>query len=175
MPFFSYVIIVLICHVIFVICVFTDNVVVGASEDSSLQPTMDSSLHNNNFPLESYPRSLYDNQNNRISYTGLGSIYNSNNNHNFSHGGGDMLIAPQTTTASNLPKPMVVKPVYDAPFFTAWILTISTIFFYPIHQLTVRFCSCMGRKGPKSMSRAISDAIQGFRERGMSAGEYRYL
>jgi len=66
------------------------------------------------------------------------------------------------------PKPMTMMKVYDAPFFTAWMLTVCTILFYPIHQLTVRFCSCMGRKGPKSMSRAVSDAIQGFRDRGMT-------
>lgn len=75
--------------------------------------------------------------------------------------------------SSSMPKTMSMVKVYDAPFFTAWVLTICTVFFYPIHQLTVRFCSCMGRKGPKSMSRAVSDAIQGFRERGMTLCKYQ--
>ncbi|CAG7819027.1 unnamed protein product, partial [Allacma fusca] len=77
-----------------------------------------------------------------------------------------------TTPETTAIKPLELQRIYDAPFFTAWILTISTIAFYPIHQVTVRFCSCMGRKGPKSMSRAISDAVQGFRERGMTLFQF---
>jgi hypothetical protein len=92
----------------------------------------------------------------------------SNNKNNNNIGPSDSANSSLREVSSSMPKPMRVVKVYDAPFFTAWILTICTILFYPIHQLTVRFCSCMGRKGPKSMSRAISDAVQGFRERGMT-------
>jgi len=81
---------------------------------------------------------------------------------------GNSSLTNRDMSSSSMPKTMTMVKVYDAPFFTAWVLTICTVFFYPIHQLTVRFCSCMGRKGPKSMSRAVSDAIQGFRERGMT-------
>ena len=106
--------------------------------------------------------------------------YNNNNpygivdfrgNYNLSGYKGTILFQPQTTTPpSNTVRQSTLteREVYDAPFFTAWILTIATLLFYPVHQMTVRFCSCMGRKGPKTMSRAISDAVQGFRERGMS-------
>ncbi|ODN01015.1 Solute carrier family 35 member F4 [Orchesella cincta] len=76
---------------------------------------------------------------------------------------GNSSLTNRDMSSSSMPKTMTMVKVYDAPFFTAWVLTICTVFFYPIHQLTVRFCSCMGRKGPKSMSRAVSDAIQGFR------------
>ncbi|XP_035705182.1 uncharacterized protein LOC110847140 isoform X1 [Folsomia candida] len=75
-------------------------------------------------------------------------------------------------SSSSVPKTLKLVKVYEAPFFTSWLLSICTVMFYPIHQLTVRFCSCMGRKGPKSMSRAVSDAIQGFRERGMTLFQF---
>lgn len=103
-----------------------------------------------------------NNHDNSDSFNG----YNSNSDTNSVNGNSSL--TSRDMSSSSMPKTMTMVKVYDAPFFTAWVLTICTIFFYPIHQLTVRFCSCMGRKGPKSMSRAVSDAIQGFRERGMT-------
>lgn len=83
----------------------------------------------------------------------------------FSNNNNDISSSGTGTAAINQPH---VLNVYDAPFFTAWILTLTTILFYPIHQITVRCCSCLGRKSTQTMSRSVSDAIQGFRERGMT-------
>lgn len=39
------------------------------------------------------------------------------------------------SNSSSVQKTLKMVKVYEAPFFTAWILTICTVMFYPIHQV----------------------------------------
>ena len=62
------------------------------------------------------------------------------------------------------------NPTFSAPFLTCWFCVMWTIFFFPLHLISMTIYSCWDKKN--KTSHVLEDALHKFREAGITIGKY---